>query len=66
MNLPCVLGGNDARVSTGQLWIESESELHYLVIMSIVLCGGDLEYFTLHISKVQTDLMSLGYVSLYE
>lgn len=66
MDLLCVLGGNDAIVSTVQIWIESESELHCLVIMRIVLSGGDLENVTLHISKVQTDLMSLGYTSLYE
>lgn len=65
MDLLWVLGGNDAKDSTAQIWIESESDLHCLVIISIVLFEGNLEYVTLHISKVQAGLMSLGYASLY-
>lgn len=48
-------------VSTVWIWIQPESELRCLVIMTVVLFGGGLKYVTYHISKVQADLMSLGY-----
>lgn len=64
MDFPCVLGGNNVSIFTVLILIEVEAKLHYLVIMSIVLFRGDLEYVSLHLSEVQTDSMKLNYVFL--
>lgn len=65
MDFPCVLGGNNVSIFTVLILIEVEAKLHYLVIMSIVLFRGDLEYVSLHLSEVQTDSMKLNYVFLW-
>lgn len=62
----CGFLGETARVSTVQILTEFKSELLSLGIMSIISTGGDLEYVTIHTSQVLTDLMSLGYVTLYK
>lgn len=65
MDLPCVLGGNDVSIFTVQILIEVEAKLHYLVIKSIVLFRGDLEYISLHLSEVQMIVWS-WIMSFYE
>lgn len=65
MDLLWVLGGSDDSfhcldLDSVWIWITPSSHHDYDFFDS------DLKYVTLHISKVQADVVSLDYVSLYE